>query len=404
MIPYIYVTLLSLMLFVLYKCGKSLRKDYRILSTAGVISLLVYTLNEGLRFGRGIDYNVYWRLYEEAAKGWDIEKDYVFTLFSKILITIGLPYQVEVLIMSFVFILSTLLLLKNFKEIVPLTLPLFVLLSMNQVENMVRWYFGYSFILIGFSLLLRSDGKKIRMYILFSIIAFFIHFGLAPVFVVFYLVCLRKKPFFSPYITLLLFYGIYFFFDSSIMLNFIEYVNVFSLMNSDISDGYLQDPEYWLTSGFAGMGALNPSIRLSELVALSILVVIGYKPLESTHNRNYVFSYNLFIIGLLLFPISKHIELVIRYSHVFLFFEAIVLAYSVYEYVIYKKIMVSNIFFLFTILCFLNYYGEGFVNPFRQASYRYMYVWNKSNQTHESMVQKYKDDMYKSRMNSKVKN
>ena len=41
------------MLFVLYQCGKSLRKDYRIFSAAGVVSMLVYTLNEGLRFGRG---------------------------------------------------------------------------------------------------------------------------------------------------------------------------------------------------------------------------------------------------------------------------------------------------------------------------------------------------------------
>ena len=320
------------MLFVLYQCGKSLRKDYRIFSAAGVVSMLVYTLNEGLRFGRGIDYNVYWKLYEEVAKGWDIEKDYAFTLFSKVLITIGAPYQVEILIMSFVFILSTLFLLKNYKEIIPLALPLFVFLSMRQVENMVRWYLGYSFILIGLSFLLSRAENKIIIYILFSILAFFIHFGLAPVAAIFFLIYLRKTPFFPPYITLLLFYGIYFFFDSRFMLNFIEYINVFTLMNSDISSYYVQNAEYWLTGGFAGMGSLNTSIRLVELITLSVLVIIGYKPLESMHNKNLVFSYNLFIIGLLLFPVSKHIELIIRYSQVFLFFEAIVLSYLIYGF------------------------------------------------------------------------
>lgn len=399
----IYVTLLIFMLIVLYLCGKSLRKDYRLLSYAGIMSIFVYTLNEGLRFGRGIDYNVYWRLYEEGAKGWDIEKDYVFTMFSKILITIGLPYQVEVLIMSFVFILSTLLLLKNFKEIVPVTLPLFVLLSMHQVENMVRWYLAYSFILIGFSLLLRSDGKNTYVYSFFNN-SFLYSFGLAPVLVVFYLVSLRKKPFFSPYITLLLFYGIYFFFDSAFMLNLVEYVNLFSLINSDITDIYLQNSEYWLTGGFSKMGALNTSIGIVQLITLSVLVIVGYKPLELAHNKNYVVSYNLFTIGLLLFPISKHIELMIRYTHVFLFFEAIVLSYFVYEYVINRRIIVSRVLLFVILLFFARHCSEEFVNPFRMPSYRYMYVWNKSSQTHDSMIQMYIDDMYKARMRAKENN
>ena len=53
---------------------------------------------------------------------------------------------------------------------------------------------------------------------------------------------------------------------------------------------------------------------------------------------------------------------------------------------------------LLILACFVKYYSEGFVNPFKQPSYRYMYVWDRSSQTPESMVQKYKDDMYKARL------
>ena len=255
MIPIIYVSILSLMLFALWRAGKDLKRNYRVLSISGIFALAVYTLNEGLRFGRGIDYMVYWRHYEQLEHGWEVDKDILYVALSKLLISLGIPYQGEIMVMSFVFILSLLLFLKHFKDTAPFTVPLFVLFSLLHVENMVRWYLGFSFILIGLSFLLDKDQPhRIRWYVFFSFIAIFFHYGLFIIPILFYLISLRKTPLLHPAITLVLFFGIYYLFEASFMLEFVDTVQTYGML-VEWTEYYASKADYWLTGGFSGMGA-----------------------------------------------------------------------------------------------------------------------------------------------------
>ena len=110
----IYITLLFLMIFVLYYFGQSLKKDYRIFSNAGIAALAAYTLNEGLRFGRGIDYNLYWSVYDHFAAGWDSSKEPAFDLIQSFFLYFNLPFQALVIFMSFMFILGLLSLMRQY--------------------------------------------------------------------------------------------------------------------------------------------------------------------------------------------------------------------------------------------------------------------------------------------------
>lgn len=393
---------MSLMLIALWQAGKGLQKSYRILSVSGLSALAVYTLNEGLRFGRGIDYNIYWQTYEQMEQGWVVDKDSLFVALSKLLIYLGIPYQGEIMLMSFVYILSLLFFLRHFKDTAPLTIPLFVLFSLLQVENMVRWYLGFSFILIGLSFLLdRKQPHRIRWYIFFSIVASLFHFGLSVIPILYYLISLRKTPLLTPILTLALFYGIYILFEVDFMLNFVDIVETYGQLYT-FTESYASNAEYWLTSGFAGLGS-SGVIRMTELFFLTLLVIIGHRCVKMTRNENYVYAYNLFIVGLLLYPISKKIELVIRFTQVFFFFRAIILSLIIYMYVIKKRLIVHEILIFVVGAVFLKYIADTyFIPPLSgdKTTHRYMYVWDKSNNTADGMLQKYHDERYKALLRS----
>ena len=172
----IYITLLSLMLIVLFRSGVALRRDCKVMSAAGFSTIIAYTLNEGLRFGRGIDYNLYWKAYEQFEVGTISDKEYSFYYLQKLLISAHMPFQVLVLFMSFMFILGVLMLLRNYSQSLPLALPLFLLFSLNDVENLVRWYFACSFFFIGLSYLLKENILNWR-YVVFSVIGCSFHYA-----------------------------------------------------------------------------------------------------------------------------------------------------------------------------------------------------------------------------------
>ena len=390
----IYISLLTIMLVVLWRAGILLQKNYKILSVAGISAIVVYTLNEGLRFGRGIDYNVYWDIFEQISSGWHIDKDFLFMLFTKALVNIGIPYQGQVLIMSFMFIVGTLFLLKSYKEIASYALPLFVLFSLYHVENMVRWYLGYSFVLIGlYYLLNEKDNGGLYKYLIFSVIAFLIHYALLPIPILFYLLSLRKTPLFRPITTLILFFGIYFLFETKYMLKLTNAVEYFSSFFS-LSEGYSANAEYWLTGGFAGI-ELSGEISKAELVVLSLFVIFGYKCIKAKPDKKYIFAYNVFIIGLLMYPISLKIELMTRFTQVFFFFRAIILSVII-VYILQKKVHIQKfIIILFAAFLIKDVGSKYFLRPFKSNPQKYLYVWNKRNQNQYSMLNLWLDEDYK---------
>lgn len=387
MIPYIYVFLELLMLFVLYKAGLSLKRNYEILSPAGITSLIVYTLVLGLRFGRGIDYNVYWQTFDDINNGVVFEKSLTFYLLNKFLCYYELPFQILIIIFSFTFILGVLLFLKNYREIVPYALPLFVLFSQTYVENMVRWYFAYSFLLIGLYFI-QKEKVNFKGFLTFVIIGCSFHYAFIPIPLIFYLVYRVKKTIFHPIFVIPVFFAIYYFFNAKIMSNFVDTIQSFTLITNSVYSGYTDNATYWLTGGFSG-AERSGNIGVVMLLFLVLLVICGYKSVLKK-GRNYQFAYNVFVIGLLLYPISLKIELVERYDQTFFFFRSIVFSCALFSFKHldnrYNLLIRAS---LLTLLIWTNLY---FIrSPFVHSNKCFMYIWDYKHETADGMIKVWQD-------------
>lgn len=395
----IYITLLFLMILVLFYSGQALKKNYRIFSNAGIAALSVYTINEGLRFGRGIDYSLYWRSYDQFAAGWDSSKEIAFDLLRTCFIYFGSPFQALVIFMSFMFILGLLSIMRQYRNILPIALPLFALYSLYEVENMVRWYLAYSIFLIGLSYLL-EEGKINRKFIYFSGLACLFHYAFVPIPIIFYFVYRNKGILFRPFISFSIFLAVYLFFETEIMLSLTEPIN-FITASTGTFENYSDRAEYWLTSGYAD-NYVSGILGWGQILFLFTVTFAGYKPVQKL-GRNYIFAYNLFIIGMILLPIAKKIELVLRYQQTFYFFQAVVIAASIYMHFIWKRVKLHYLFLCSTLLIYLNSCRIYVSNPLNGNIKKYMYVWDKTNENYYSILNIYLNDQYKSSLKQKRK-
>lgn len=168
--------------------------------------IFVYTLYSGLRWGRGVDYNVYYWVYENIKNGISREdNEPLFELLVKISAWLGFSWQGFVVFMSFFLIFAWCFFLKDYKKYLALALP-FLCLNLTMAENLMRWCLGFSFILIGLSYLLsKGDYKR---YFIFCTMGFLVHYALILNILLFTGLFFSKKPF-SPILFFILYIGRY---------------------------------------------------------------------------------------------------------------------------------------------------------------------------------------------------
>ena len=343
MIPFIYDFLLFSMLLILYRAGLGLKKNGgRIMSGPGIAAIMAYTLNEGLRFGRDIDYNGYWLSFVEVSRGYGSDREFVYETILKLFSDVGIPFQGFVMFGSFMFIFGLLFFLRNYQEILPFSLPFFALLSLLEVECLIRWFIGYSFILIGLHYLLR--GKLVK-YFLISYIAPFFQVGLLPVPIIFFLVYCVKKTLIHPAISIVLYIAIGLLFQTEMMLVFTDMANMFSFI-SKRAEGFAAEADYWLTGGSNGRKGY-PFPGVTTVLLLFSIIWYSYNVIKKM-DKKYIFPYNIFLLGFLLGPVANQIELLQRYNLLFYFFRAILIA-CILWYLIKKRLYVkiSPLLFMF---------------------------------------------------------
>ena len=377
------------MTFLLYCSGRRIRKDNKqIASLSCLIGIIAYTFNEGLRFGRGIDYNAYWDAYNTYLNGAEISSNIGFRLFENVLIYLGLPWQCCVILMSFFFILGAMLFLKDFKS-VPLSLPLFCLFSLGEVENMVRWYLAYSIYLIGLHFLLR-DKKSYLKYFLISAIACTFHYAFIPIPLFIILLYSYNRHICHPLLSILLFFIIGFTFKTSTMSVFADLLNLVADGSEHFGRYGGQNAEYWLTSGYLGMKT-RVFPHFTEILMSCVLIWYGYK---IGGNRNYVLTYNLFIIGFIIMPIANQIELLRRYDHAFYFFRAIVVSEIMYHFLLMRKKKISYALRIAILVIMVGYISKPFIKPFVDNPQKYLYVWNSEDLSSNKMSNMWVNDSY----------
>lgn len=373
MTAFVYVCLYVIMLFLLFISGRNISKRKNNVIKASLLGIIAFSLNEGLRFGRGLDYNYYAREYEYVVNTHKSTWDICFAEIAKFLGSMDIPWQGYVFLMSLVLIVSGVLFVNNFKDVSKWALPLFAVFTM-PAENLMRWFFGWSIILIGLSFILdKRDRKSVFIFIALSVIACLIHFGLFPIIIVYFALFFINKPLLKPYWSIAIFLAIALIFNTSFMERFIDIMNLISI--NERTDYYVRNTEYWLTGGYAG-NTKSAFPKYYEFLLFLVNIWFGYK-LTKYLNSKFIYLYNLFLLGFITYPICRQIELLFRYNNLFTLFQFVILAYIVQE-IVRKRIFIfqNKYMLILSFLIILNYFRVLLFTPFYDTPDHFLYIWD----------------------------
>lgn len=321
---YIFLKVVELAVFIIFgkkisKVGSS--KEYWKLS---VVPILTYSLIEGLRFGRKIDWNVYYFRYEQLGQNVNFLDDYepLFRYICHILYQLGIPYPGFIFLQCLFFIICVFVVIENFKGCCRWIVPL-ILVCATGNEMFIRWFLSFSFVLLS----LNSFIKKKYIY---TAIWFFCAFSCHSGIIVFALFFILYKFFNShtlPPIAAVVLLFVTTFIMSLSDLMFITQITYFLspiLGDSLNRGGYLDATENILSGTWGHVGVMEQSKAFYFRVFLMHAPVIYW---GREFMRNYklgYFIYNLFVIGAICSPLFVLVEIFNRISGVLAFFFCIV--------------------------------------------------------------------------------
>ncbi len=360
----IYDFLLILMTLILFFSGWLISKKILPYWQGATFGILAYSLNVGLRFGRGVDYNLYVDIFNSIVYGSDSDHEILFQYTIKLLGMLGGTWPVFVFLMSLFFIFSVYFFLQNYRPFVLYILPIFPYFTMFS-ENIVRQTMGLSFLLIGLYFLIKKE-KNIILYGLFSALGVLCH-SVTLVFVfLFYILSLPKDAMLSPKYSILLFFIFVLFFRSESIMVFMTLFT--SLMIGDHYAQYAENADMWLQKGF------DDGVSYTVTALYVFVAFYGYK-IRSFFGRKYAFAYNVFLVGFLLYPISVKIELLSRIGVVLEMFIFVIMGCMFFYFISFKR-MWSHIWaFVILSLFSLNLLRVYITTPFK-TPIQYLYLWD----------------------------
>lgn len=321
---YIFLKVVEFAVFIIF--GKKISKvcsskEYWKLS---VVPILTYSLIEGLRFGRKIDWNVYYFRYEQLGQNVDFLDDYepLFRYICHVLYQLGISYPGFIFLQCLFFIICVFVVIENFKGCCRWIVPL-ILVCATGNEMFIRWFLSFSFVLLS----LNSFIKKKYIYTaIWFICAFSCHSGII-VFALFFILYKFFNSHTLPPIAAVVLLFVTTFIMSLSDLMFITQITSFLspiLGDSLGRGGYLDATENILSGTWGHVGVMEQSKAFYFRIFLMHAPVIYW---GREFMRNYklgYFIYNLFVIGAICSPLFVLIEIFNRISGVLAFFFCIV--------------------------------------------------------------------------------
>lgn len=324
MIELKYILFHILLLFISYICGRKITlSPIQQYWKVAIWIIIAFIIEEGLRWGRNIDWCVYYDVYQDYLKGSTSNHEILFRFIWKIYAYCNLPYYIVIASCSGLLIYSFLYFCKPYKETIFILIPFIIGMCASNATNLIRWYMSFSFVLIATRLYLNG---KIKSSILLTLCSICTHIGMIIIIPIFYFIINRKRILFKPLITIIISLAFIILFDPSILgkLSFIfDLFSGFERFNT-----YSEDATEWLT----GTGQNADSIRRSSIeqliatVPLWTYIISGYEVCKS--KKNIIPIYNLAIIGIFFKNAASGLELFGRYSYLFEPFICIIAVYG----------------------------------------------------------------------------
>lgn len=370
-------TVLSLLL-----CGYFISREENISSkkfwSIAAVAIVVYTITQGLRWGRGVDY--WW--YLESASGTFRAKDEqqmaeepLFFLLITIFRTKIIPPYLLFVIQSFLLIFSYTRVIRFFTKSATWSLPLFFFIFGTYGITMVRQDMALSFVLLAFSFYL--ENKKKMMWLMLALCPF-IHFSafiaILP-FAFFVLVPYNYRKwhgiiFLTVYVLLVLFWNPDWF---QTLADWLSSSNLAE--GSEKASGYLDNATDALTLEGNYVIVSDASKRsafdlFSSYLVNGITILLGYSVLQ--WNRKLRIPYFFTLIAIYLNQMGAGMEIWDRIMSWFLYMMPLVLALAILA----SKKINRNIYW-FVLLCVIYRYYFYFVkNIGTIPSWGCAFVWD----------------------------
>lgn len=356
------------MLLSLTIIGQQINKQKKYYWAYMCIVILIFSLNEGLRWGRGTDFNNYYLAYQEISKyKFNTDFEPLFTCLVLLCNYLEFNYQTFVFLLSFILILSASIFLQNHKNCLMYALPLLTF-YVFIAENLMRWFLAFSFILISLYYL---EKKKYLLYIAISICAICIHYAsIIPIVVIGIVFHIKKIILPSSLVALGIFCFLFIIFKPSYMSFIADLIQQVQVANR--FSGYQQNAEMWMTGDNLDMGKLSFSHALNCIYTITV----GYKIFQQDNKKNNIYIYNLALIGSVLAPALNQIELFMRINILFYLFQFYVIAYCFYE-ILNKKRKTTWYYKIFTWIILFNFIRMTTISmPFKELPNNLLYIWD----------------------------
>lgn len=289
------------------------------------ISIILYSLIEGLRWNRGVDYYNY---YLELTGGF-YERENSELLYQLIIDICSslFPYWLVFIGYSFLFIYSYTLIIKHFPKTAVWSFPLFFLITEAGAENLIRQFIGISFFLLAFNAYLQ---KRFKTMLLFLLAIPLIHLSGIFVIIVFLLITLLdiEKRMQKPWLLILIYLVLYMTWDTSYLSGFAESLGSINI-NSDVGMGrYVENADRWFTEE-GSISALNNSLSSSTatiIIQFSLnIITIYYGFYLCKKDKKLSIPFWFVYLSIILKVIGGDIELYNRFANWLYYFLPIIL-------------------------------------------------------------------------------
>lgn len=363
-------------IYVMWKSGKNVShcKSKKESWKCALPIIISYAIFMGLRFGRDIDYNVYYDRYIGIANDFsEFDYEIIFKSICWILGNIRIPYWCFICMCSVLLISSLLhVCINHYREYTHLVCLLF-LWEAQSAELFIRYYLAFSFMLYAYSYL------KSRYYIrsiVFAALSIGTHIGMALIVVPIVIFFIYDKIILPPAIVLILFIISIFAGDVGALSFLSPYMKMLSVLG-DRSESYATQFDDIISGEFGKIGFMSHSkisTIIREILQYGIPIYFAKRIYEKGLLGN--LEINLFYTGVIIYPIFGQVEILNRVADVFKFYSVFVSG-AVYYYIILNKdwlkpIMVKLAYFSLFAAIWPVFSGI----LFRQYWWHMLYIWD----------------------------
>lgn len=297
-----------------------------------IVIIAAYTLIEGLRYNRGVDYAHYAaELQRDIYAGDGLSREPLYDFIVLFFRSTGIPFYFGFMLYSFMLISSLMLVLKKMPAYAFVALPIFYALTWDSAETFIRQFIAIAFVL--YALYFYLNGQRKLMYAMLICVPLSHLSGLIAVGPFLLFVYMKPEKWIKTPAYFLAIYVIsYLVWDLAIFDQISDLIQQFDIgdKSSTNMDYYVQHSDEWfstdssLSDKNASQSNKNIVISIAQFISNCMVIWFGYYAMLKDKKLGIVYYFSF--IGILLMQIAGDLELWLRFGWWFIYLVPIMIA------------------------------------------------------------------------------